>query len=385
MTWSIVSRRAGRWSAVAAALVLGTAFTAGPVAAGGADAKWAWATFRSTGSDTLLSQGKSAGAWNAGGAGLHRVSTGDYQVTLYGALSAGAGAHVPFVTPIGTTARTCAIADWSPSGGSLVVEVLCQTLDGDRIDSGFVLHWLAASGVGGRLGYGFNWSPTSNCGSPLSDYSSNGSDVRTCPVTIDGKPMAEMRFIDQGTAGGVALVTATDRDRVLDGSFPTSCTVARWAGVLDEHTVSDPNDDTFDERVDVRCWETDDTFNIYHEHITVFLKGLGLKGIVRDRVAYLVARMPSRDAPYTPSKVDRYSSSGGRITIDRTAVGRYTVRLGEQPTGGGAQVSALAPNERRVCTVAGIGTNRAPAMIKVACFDKNGTPKDTRFVLAWTR
>jgi hypothetical protein len=35
--------------------------------------------------------------------------------------------------------------------------------------------------------------------------------------------------------------------------------------------------------------------------------------------------------------------------------------------------------------VAGIGTKRAPATVKVACFDKNGAPKDTRFVLAWAR
>jgi hypothetical protein len=265
------------------------------------------------------------------------------------------------------------------------VEVLCQTLDGVRIDSGFVLHWLAASGVGGRLGYGYDWSPTSNCGTPQHAYNSNGRPVATCPVTIDGTPMAEMRFIDQGTTGGVALVTATDRDHSAAGSYPTSCTIGRWAGVLDQHSVSDPDDDTFDERVDVRCWETDDTFNIYHEHVTIFMKGLGLKGIVRDKVAYLVARKPVQAAPYSPARADRYSSSSGRITIDRTAKGRYTVTLAGQPTGGGAQVSALAPGERRVCTVAGIGTKRAPATIKVACFDKDGAPRDTRFVLAWTR
>ncbi len=373
-----------RGAGLGAVLLLAAQLVAGPALAGGADAKWAWATFRRGNADTLLSQGKSAGAWNAGGASLHRVSTGDYQITFYGVLSEGAGAQIPLVTPISGTARTCAVADWSASGQSMVVEVLCQTLDGDRVDSGLVAQWLSAAGIGGQLGYGFDWSPTSNCTTPLEAYNSNGGGVRTCPVN----DAAQMRFLYAGTSGGAALVSATDRIRFRDGSYPTSCTLRDWAGVLDEHNVGDPNDNTFDERVDVRCWETDDTDNIYHEQVTVWMKGLGLKGVIRQGVAYAVVRKPSATAAYTPAKADRYSSTGGAITVRRTAVGRTTVTFAGQPTGGAAQVTPITPlsaDARRVCTVVSIGSTAAPATIKVACFDKDGAPADTRFVIAWTR
>lgn len=384
MAWSIGRGRVVRGMALGGVLLLGAQIVAGPALGAGADAKWAWATFRRGNADALLSQGTSAGSWNAGGASLHRVSTGDYQVTFYGVLSEGAEADIPFVTPIGGTARTCAVADWSPSGDSLVIEVLCQTLDGARVDSGIVVQWLSASGIGGRLGYGFNWSPTSNCTTPLEPYNGNGGGVRTCPVN----DAAQMRFLYQGTNGGAALVTATDRDRVRSGSFPTSCTLRGWAGVLDEHNISDPNDNTFDERVDVRCWETDDVDNIYHEQLTLWMKGLGLKGVIRKGVAYAVVRKPAQATAYVPAKADRYSSSGGTVTVRRTTVGRTTVTFAGQPTGGAAQVTPITPltaDERRVCTVVTIGSKAAPATVKIACFDKDGAPADTRFVVAWTR
>ncbi|HNO66832.1 MAG TPA: hypothetical protein PKK39_10835, partial [Tepidiformaceae bacterium] len=114
------------------------------------------------------------------------------------------------------------------------------------------------------------------------------------------------------------------------GSFPTSCTLRGWAGVLDEHNISDPNDNTFDERVDVRCWETDDVDNIYHEQLTLWMKGLGLKGVIRKGVAYAVVRKPSQATAYVPAKADRYSSSGGTVTVRRTAVGRTTVTFAGQ-------------------------------------------------------
>lgn len=352
--------------------------TTAPVSAD-AGAVWAWVTVREASRDSLVSGPVDAGSWNSGGAGIHRVGTGHYQVTLYGAQQNGSGARVALVSPMGSTARTCAAVGWERVTSSEVVEVKCQTLDGTPRDSRFVVHWLAASGTGGRLAYGLNWSPTSGGTTPDESYNSRGALNRVQP----DNQTAQMRFGDQGVDGGVAIVSATDGDRLADGSFPTSCSLSRLVTVLDPHTSS-PDDDSLDKYADVKCWETDDRPNIYHQHVVVFLRSLGLKGVDRERVAYLRAGHPTTRS-YTPSSVDRYSSSRGRITVRRLGRGRYEVTFAGMPRGGGAQVTAVSGSERRVCTIAGITTKASPPRVKVSCFDGGGALRDTRFVLAYTR
>ncbi len=371
----------GRWrhGLIGSVFVLVSAATAAPVSAD-AGAVWAWVTVRNATSDSLVSGSPDAGSWNSGGAGIHRVGTGHYQVTFYGAQEAGSGASVALVTPMGSTPRTCAAVSWERVTSSEVVEVRCQTLGGTPKDSRFVVHWLAASGVGGRLAYAFNWSPTSNGGSPDEVYDSRGGPIEVHP----DNQTAQLRFGDQGVDGGIAIVAATDGDRSVSGSFPTSCSLARLTTVLNQHTIPDPGDDTLDKYADVKCWEIDGSANIYHQHVVVFMKGLGLKGVVRSRVAYVWARKPSTRS-YTPSSLDRYSSSGGAIRVRRLGTGRYEVSFAGMPKGGGAQVTAVSSAERRVCTIAGITSTSTPPRVRVSCFDGSGAPRDTRFTLAYTR
>lgn len=366
---------------VMAVLVAGAATAPVGAAVGSTPgAVWAWVTVRNAIGDSLVSDGVDAGSWNAGGAGIHRVSTGHYQVTFYGAQSSGSGADVALVSPMGKSARTCAAVDWHAETSSEVVEVKCQTLDGTPVDSKFVVHWLAAFGIGGRLGYGLNWSPTSGGTSPLEAYNSNGAPIEVQPFN----QTAELRFGSQGVNGGIAIVSATDQDRAIKGSFPTSCSLTSLRTETNLNDESDPNDDTIDKYADVKCWETNGNANIYHKHVVVFMKGLGLKGVMRDDVAYLWARKPTT-ASYSPAALDRYSSSGGTITIRRKSTGRYEVTFAGMPRGGAAQVTAFNGVERRVCTIASITKDVAPPRVTVDCFDGSGAFTDTRFTLAYTR
>lgn len=370
--------RGGRRALVASLVAMMAVASAQPVSAE-AGAVWAWATVRDASRDSLVNGPIDAGSWNSGGASVHRVGTGHYQVTFYGAQEDGSGASVALVSPMGSTARTCAAVGWERVTSSEVVEVKCQTLDGTPKDSRFVVHWLAAGGTGGRLAYGLNWSPTSGGTHPDETYNSRGA-----PNTVQpDNRTAQMRFGSQGVDGGIAIVSATDGDRVLDGSYPTSCSLTRLVSVLDPH---DPgtDDDTLDKYADVKCWETNGQANIYHQHVVVFLRSLGLKGVERKRVAYLWARR-STTRSYTPTTIDRYSSAKGRITVRRLGKGRYEVTFAGMPKGGGAQVTAVRDSERRVCTIAGITTKKSPPRVKVSCFDGTGAPADTRFTLAYTR
>lgn len=367
--------RAGLSVAMALSLMVGSA----PPVLAEASAVWAWATVREASRDSLIPNGVDAGSWNAGGASVHRVGAGHYQVTFYGAQDQGSGPDIALVSPLGSNARTCAVVSWERVTSSEVVEVKCQTLGGSPRDTRFVVHWLAAAGTGGRLAYAFNWSPTSSGATPDEAYNSRGGTV----VVHPRNQTAQLRFGKQGVDGGVALVSATDRDRNVPGSFPTSCSLARLTTVLDPHTSS-PNDDTLDKYADVKCWEIGGQANIYHEHVVVFLRGLGLKGVDRNRVAYLWARHPTRQS-YAPTGLDRYSSSGGRITVRHLSVGRYEVTFAGMPKGGGAQVTAVSDGSRRVCTVAGITTSAKPPRVRVSCFDGSGRLVNTQFTLAYTR
>jgi hypothetical protein len=350
-----------------------------PPALADAGAVWAWATVRHATTDALIPNGVDAGSWNSGGASVHRVETGHYQVTFYGAQENGSGPDIALVSPIGSTARTCAVVDWERVTSSEVVEVKCQTLDGTPRDSQFVVQWLAAAGTGGRLGYAFNWNTTSDGGSPDEVYNSTGGFITIHPMN----QTAELRFEGQGVDGGVVIVSATDRIRTEVGSFPTSCTLLRLITVLNTHNTTNTADDTLDTYSDVKCWETNGAANIYHEHFVVFMKGLGLKGVTRTRVAYLWARHPKK-ASYGPSWLDRYNSSGHGTPVRRLGTGRYDVTFLGMPKGGGAQVTAVG-DARRVCTIAGISRTVRPPHVKVSCFDGSGSPVDSQFTLAYTR
>ena len=202
-----------------------------------AGAVWAWVTVRNAHGDSLVSGPKDAGSWNNGGAGVHRVGTGHYQVTFYGAQENGSGADVALVSPMGSTARTCAVVGWERVTSSEVVEVKCQTLGGTA-DRQPVRRPLArrerrgwAARVRLQLEPHQQWRAartrrTTRAGGPIVVHPDNQT--------------AQLRFGSQGVDGGVAIVSATDRDRVIDGSFPTSCSLARLTTVLDPHNVSNP-------------------------------------------------------------------------------------------------------------------------------------------------
>lgn len=69
-----------------------------------AGAAWAWVTVRNATSDSLVYGPVDVGSWNSGGAGIHRVGEGHYQVTFYGAQEDGSGASVALVSPMGSSA-----------------------------------------------------------------------------------------------------------------------------------------------------------------------------------------------------------------------------------------------------------------------------------------
>jgi hypothetical protein len=197
---------------------------------------------------------------------------------------------------------------------------------------------------------------------------------------------AQIRFFGQGTDGGVVQVSALTKLRTEpeEEDFPGSCTLVGFPTMSNDHgTTLDPSDDTVDKWVDVRCWEPDGDDEIYREHVVVFMKGLGLKGIKRKHVAYVVARRP-QSASYVPGAISTYNSAGGTNRVRRLGTGSYEVTLAGMPLGGAAQVTPMIESARHVCSVASIERSAPPQRVRVRCFDGAGVPADVRFSLSYT-
>lgn len=346
-----------------------------------ASARWAWVVVRQATGDIVLGprdRGNSAGGSNAVidlggffGPGVYGVSLEDVGP------ASGETANV-LVSAMGSKARICAPHSWTVINDDVDLLVACFDLAGQPKPSRFVVNWLVASGEGGRLAYGTNHSPTSNCGSPSNAYHSRGLDMQTCPRL----GLAQLRIPDLGSARGTAQVAALTKRATDASSDPPSagyCSVA----YLGYWSVDD-------EAVDVACFEPGGEAEIYRQHHVWFMQDLGLKGVARKNVAYLLANKPRR-ASYTPAAAYRYSSAGLAPKVERLGVGRYSVTLPGMPKGGSAQVTPYASRDAqqkpipRHCVISAIRKDALPQRVGVHCFDPDGSPADARFLLAYAR
>jgi hypothetical protein len=101
------------------------------------------------------------------------------------------------------------------------------------------------------------------------------------------------------------------------------------------------------------------------------------------RVGYVWANNPTAIS-YTPSPAYAYNSSGGPITISRSATGQYTIRFaglgGNGLSGGHVQVTAYGTGPE-TCKVRSWSSNSTDFIVYVGCFNTAGNPVDTRYTV----
>jgi hypothetical protein len=284
------------------------------------------------------------------------------------------------VSAFGTTPRVCAIAEWSNNAGPAQADVRCFNFAGEPANATFVVNWLTATGSGsspGPFGFGINTSPSSNCGSPIEAFITNGS-IETCP----SGSVSRWKFEPIGSNNGTALVTALAH-RPIDAPNTISPGICNLVSFYPHANIS-PG--FTDEWVDVHCFQMDGTPDLYRENIVWFLKDTGMKGLDVTNVAYLFANKPTTGS-YSPLAAKTFST-GGSITVRRLGVGRYQVTLPGMPKGGSAQVSPYLGSDTatlRVCLIASITKKTTPTKVGVRCFKRNGNLVDAKFTLAYAR
>ena len=368
--------RSSRVGAVAFALLLvmamSGAINGASVAA--ASAKWAWIVVRNPQSEHALpprDRGNSTGGKN----GFVHIfdSPGWYGIILPG-MQPGAGeAGNVLVSALGKKPKMCVTHDIQYYADEVQLQVLCYTRSGVPADSGFVLNWLTASGTGGRLAYATDFSPTSNCGTPQDRYASLGGSISSCPLAGE---RARVLVPNLGSYKGTAQVSARS---VLAGSGPDDSS----AGYCGLAAMGPGGGIGGDQWLDAQCFEPDGEGEIYRTFHVWFMQGLGMKGIVRKNVAYLLADKPKASS-YVPEAAHGYSSAGKAGRVERSGTGRYQVTLPGMPRGGSAQVTPFGTAVRH-CVISGIRSGTLPQRVGVRCFNAAGDPADARFMLAYAR
>jgi len=353
--------------------------------AGTIDPKWAWVVDLQPTQSVVtdlgpLLQGNSFHASNS----VNRLGVGWYRVTMP---YMGAPAGNVLVSAIASTFRNCLPDTWTSVGSGPVneqIDVRCYDQNGSPVNSKFVVNWLAASDIGGRIGYGTDEHPTS-CGvNAQNAFDSFSGTPTVCPYQASGQRFASrMTFPHLGSAGGTVQITAMTRNALDNGasSAPALCTLRAFQQVRRSPTDVDEVEDTICDD-----YSSNSSSYIYVWHNAWFMDGVGLEGAtesgVNGKVAYLYDNQPLADAAVPPANRS-FSSLGGSIVVTHPAIGQYVVRLGKMPPGGSAQVTAFGSRILH-CTIASI-SQVLPQQVRVHCFDATGAPANSRFTLAYTR
>ena len=337
-----------------------------------ASAEWAWVVVRNPKSEQPLSpkdRGNSTGGVN----GFVRVfdNPGWYGVILPGVQPGAGETGNVLVSALSKSSRMCVSHKVQYYTDSVQIQVLCYSSSGAPVDSGFVLNWLTASGTGGRLAYATDFSPTSNCGTPQDRYASLGGSISSCPLAGE---RARVVVPNLGSYKGTAQVSARS---TLAGSDDSS---AGFCGLAAMGPGGGIGGDQF---LDAQCFEPGGEGEIYRTFHVWFMQGLGMKGVVRKNVAYLLAHKPKASS-YAPEASHRYSSAGTVGRVERSGTGTYQVTLRGMPLGGSAQVTPFGTAVRH-CVISGIRTGTQPQRVGVRCFDAAGDLADARFMLAYAR
>lgn len=344
--------------AACSSLVSGPASAGSPAGTGTTSSAWMVVRDGSTGgvpgADDAASTGGTALSWS-------HQSTG----VVVAALDDAGFDGVPIVSALATSGRRCVFLGWA--GTPVNVTVACDDMGGIRTDTPFSLTFTngdpADGGPSGAYAHYVVYTPDSvGTFTPLYGHASNGGAI-TVTHTGTGTYTAILPGLGNASATGTFLVTR------YGGSG--SCKVASW--------ISTPAD----LHVEIVCRDAAGALQDAR-HAVLFLRKLGPEGYGGGPAAYLLADRQKQDAPYQPSTTRSWQSNGKRSTIDRTAVGVYTVTLPGLPKGGAAVVSAFGTGTA-TCQLGSIRTSKAPARVQVRCYKLDGSLADSRFTLAWTK
>jgi hypothetical protein len=300
---------------------------------------------------------------SAGGAiNISRSGAGTYAVRFAG-LGGGAsvGGNV-LVTSYGGGTEICKAANWNSGGADFTVNVRCFTAAGAAIDAMYTVRvtWYNSPSPGRRVSYAWADNPASASYTPSTMYSFNslGGAIN---ISRSGVGTYAVRFSDfgngQGSTGGNVLVTAY-------GGGSEACKVASWDNSGADYIVN------------VRCFTA---AGAAADTMYTVRAAWGHSASIHPLSGYVWADNPA-SASYTPNTMFSFNSAALPVSITRSGVGAYAVRLsglGGGSLGGNVQVTAYG-SDAATCKVGSWSFAPTDFIANVRCF-KSGVPVDTRY------
>lgn len=332
---------------------------------------WVWANQPASASYTpsLSYQFNSSGATNT----ITRSGAGVYQVRYPGlghstVSGVGTGGNVQVVAY--DPGAYCKVASWSGFGTDASVNVRCFTYAGAPVDAMFVALFHRSTFEGFRRAHatsGYLWSQSASYAavtSASSLYSGNeAGQLNTISQTGTGRYVATLPGVDAFDAS--VLVTAY-------GSGSERCQVSSWGSSSDGM------------RVHVACSAPNGT--AADSRFTLAFTGGGVPGRLAtgdNAGAYAWANQPS-SASYTPSTWYQGNLFGANVTIDRSAVGTYLVRVPRSVSVSRDAVLVTAYGSTgHHCLVDHWSRLATETSARVLCFNGAGSPVDTYFTLSY--
>jgi probable HAF family extracellular repeat protein len=295
-------------------------------------------------------------AYNGGGGTIRvtRQSTGAYDVTfssLPGWGNNGLSSAVA-VTPYGSSAISCSVASYASSVTTAVATVACYNVV-TRVpaDSRFMVLVVGNQSVPAPSAFVFTGGsapvPPPN---PAWNWTSG-----SLPVSVTHAAGAGTYNVLLGS-----------------GNNPKTAKLVTGAGGATRCN----NGQSISGGLQVRCYDTSGA--PADQRFWVIQVGGGLPG---RRVGLALANQPTV-AAYTPSTVSSFNSSGGAISANRSAPGRYTMTFtGLQKLAGHTETVQVTPvgTALRTCNVVSWGNSGSSLRVSVECRNAAGQLADTRY------
>lgn len=206
---------------------------------------------------------------------------------------------------------------------------------------------------------GYAWanaaSAPSYVPSPLYSYNASGGGIS---ISRSETGRYSVTFAGLGSVAGSGHV------QVSTYGTKAACSTTGWGGAP-SHLV-----------VEVACRNNLDAL-VDAQFTVMFVSSVGAADV---SMAYAWAH-DMLGASYTPSGTYSYNGTGGAITANRSATGRYTMRFAGVGSLSGGHVQVTAYGSAARCQPVGWSFTGTEQVISVRCFDAGGNPVDSRYTV----
>jgi hypothetical protein len=266
-----------------------------------------------------------------------------------------------FVSSYSGSNGSCQIVNWNNSGANTLARVNCYSTAGAGVDAQFSIMLAESRILSGRFGFAWADQPTTDSYNPNPSYSDNSSGGAVT-ITRTATGTYTVRWV------GLARTAGQLDETVMVGAYgsvPRRCNVASWDAFGSADFVAN-----------VRCTDLNGVLADSR-----FVAMVVDRGRATRRYGLTWADQPTSTIYTTTQNGYSRTSTAGAISVSRTAVGAYQVRLGGQARTGVSPETVLVTSygSTAYCKASQWGANGADMIVTVLCFDPAGNFIDSRF------